>query len=48
MIFLRMPQGVRWIEVHMIVDALFGACIFAAVIALLAVPFMPKSEKRGE
>lgn len=28
----------------MIVDALFGACIFAAVVAVLAVPFMPGAD----
>jgi hypothetical protein len=32
----------------MIVNALFGACIFAAMVAVLAVPFMPRSEKAAE
>ena len=32
----------------MIVDALFGACIFAAIVALLAVPFMPKSQNDAD
>ena len=27
----------------MILDALFATCIFAAVVALLAVPFMPSA-----
>ena len=29
----------------MILDALFGVCIFAAIVALLSVPFMPPSDK---
>ena len=29
----------------MILDALFGVCIFAAIVALLSVPFMPGPEK---
>ena len=28
----------------MILDALFGVCIFAAIVALLCVPFMPSSD----
>ena len=32
----------------MILDALFGVCIFAAIVALLSVPFMPRSDKDAE
>jgi hypothetical protein len=28
----------------MILDALIGTCLFAAVVALLSVPFMPRSD----
>lgn len=32
----------------MILDALFGACFFAAAVALLTVPFMPKSHNDAD
>jgi hypothetical protein len=31
----------------MIVDALMWTCLFAAVVALLSVPFMPRSDKNA-
>jgi hypothetical protein len=30
----------------MILDALLGTCLFAAVVALLSVPFMPRGNDR--
>jgi len=32
----------------MILDALLGVCIFAAMVALLSVPFMPRSGKDAD
>jgi hypothetical protein len=32
----------------MILDALFGVCIFTAIVALLSVPFMPRPKKDAE
>ncbi len=36
------------LEVHVVLDALMWTCLFAGVVALLSVPFMPRCEKRGE
>jgi predicted RNA methylase len=33
-------------EVAMILDALLGTCLFAAAVALLSVPFMPRNNDR--
>ena len=32
----------------MILDALLGTCLFVAVVALLSVPFMPRSKKDAQ
>jgi hypothetical protein len=32
----------------MILDALVGTCLFAALVALLSVPFMPASRKDAQ